>query len=659
MITSNGGGGKEVYACGLLDTSRSMQNGTAPRRGSQIARNSTLENGITGMPSVAILDQLRHKIVSEIREEITSCHHKLVQEVNALRKESEMHTHTLEELQEIFARNQVNAHLGVPTIQEKCLDVTSSQVVFELPPEPPQEHADERRGRSKESSGMSPRAKKDKTRAARFTHYGNKEDPKTGEVEEHVLTVLEKGATKDAMGEPVGQFKGRPNLFAFLQAKDWDSITAVLPDDIDDSNVVLYKRCPWLSERVMSTKFDLFIGVMIIANSLTMGLELEYKGTLTADSIGITPDEGNWPGADPGFEVLEHIFTIIFLIEFILRFFVMGLAYFKVLFNLLDVTVVVTSCLELYVFGLIGGGSDVDLSQLRLLRTLRILRILRLIRVMRLFQQLRMLVTAVASSMTSLGWSIILLGLIQLIGSIFITLSLQASLQDENIDIEVRANIYTYFGNFSRSCISLVEITFAAGTWDRCGRLVIFKVSRLYAIFFIGYLIFVSFAMIRVISAIFLKDTLAAAAKENEEMTSAVNKSPEYVRAVKKVFHMLDVADEGFINLTELHVGLKRDDIRKQLAECGIGGKEVEGLFILMDDGDNEITFAEFLTGCLRLKVANKGVDLPTLLYENKKLLSQVLSIESQVDKLSEKMGVALEDNFGDTAGKKIPSKIA
>ena len=38
----------------------------------------------------------------------------------------------------------------------------------------------------------------------------------------------------------------------------------------------------------------------------------------------------------------------------------------------------------------------------------------------------------------------------------------------------------------------------------------------------------------------------SSAAKENEEMTSAVNKSPEYVRAVKKVFHMLDVADEGF-----------------------------------------------------------------------------------------------------------------
>merc|ERR1711904_478653 len=97
------------------------------------------------------------------------------------------------------------------------------------------------------------------------------------------------------------------------------------------------------------------------------------------------------------------------------------------------------------------------------------------------------------------------------------TQSLQSYLQDESEDLAVKTQVYTFFGTSFRSFITMFEMSIWGGTWGRCGRVVIFSVSRSYAIFFIGYLTCVSFAMIRVIGALFLKDTLASAASDAEE----------------------------------------------------------------------------------------------------------------------------------------------
>eukprot|EP00746_Dinoflagellata_sp_MGD_P003599 gnl/MRDRNA2_/MRDRNA2_106982_c0_seq1.p1 gnl/MRDRNA2_/MRDRNA2_106982_c0~~gnl/MRDRNA2_/MRDRNA2_106982_c0_seq1.p1 ORF type:complete len:635 (+),score=91.48 gnl/MRDRNA2_/MRDRNA2_106982_c0_seq1:76-1980(+) len=447
----------------------------------------------------------------------------------------------------------------------------------------------------------------------------------------------------DEKGHPMGEFTGRPNLLAYLQAKSWDSVNACHPGikkkEPDVTMWIKYKQA------IMSHRFDLGIGVLIMANSVVMGLKLEWEGTITADAIGIDRDEGEFPHAEMAFHVLENFFALCFLFELLLRLSVSGWTYFKTLLNWMDFTVVVTSILEMYIFNTINADGAPDLTLIKLLRTFRIIRILRIIRMLRLFKRLRTLVGAVASSVTSLGWSMILLGIVQLVGSIFITLALQPYLKDENEelmsdeDMNRKRQVYIFFGTFSRSCITLFEITFAAGTWGRVGRVVVFEVNRWYAVFFLGYMMFVSFAMIRVIAAIFLKETLSAAARDSEKLTAEINRAPEYVQRINAVFHMLDEAKEGFINLQELHKGLNDREIRKELTSLGIDCSEVEGLFILMDDGDCEITYPEFLTGCMRLGMQNQGVDLPTYLFENKKILQNVLAIERRLHKLQQFLG--------------------
>lgn len=475
------------------------------------------------------------------------------------------------------------------------------------------------------------------------------DEEKTGQDLSHMANMETEGSEsiKSEQGHAVGAFHGRGNMFAFLQAKNWDSDYAQEPEKetahLDEIAASDTRSPQWkkFEDNINSTQFDLIIGSVILANSIVMGLQLEYDAIQSAASIGIEPDEGNWPSAEDAFLALEHVFAIIYLLELFMRLLVMHCTYFKHTLNWLDFTIVSVSVIELYIIPAAGMESP-DLGIIRLLRVTRIVRVLRMVRVLKLVPKLRVLVVAITHSIWSLVWSLILLGLVQLIASVFITQSLQSFLQDEEADPAVRKTVYLYFGSFSRSCITMFEITLAVGTWGRCGRVVIFSVSRYYAFFFLGYMGLVSFAMMRVIAAIFLKDTLASAAKDSDIAMCEEHKDPYYVKRLWAVFNQLDEGGNGSVHLGELAKALQNNAHIHAFKSLGVVPHEVLGLFTLMDDGDDEISFCEFLTGVMRLKNANKGVDLATLLYENKKLLKRVLAVGDKVEKVQDSLAASL-----------------
>jgi len=148
--------------------------------------------------------------------------------------------------------------------------------------------------------------------------------------------------------------------------------------------------------------------------------------------------------------------------------------------------------------------------------------------------------------------------------------------------------------------------------------------------------------MIRVIAAIFLKDTLTSATKEGDLTMAEQFTDSEYVVTIFEVFQEMDTDGDGDVSLQEMHAVCKagaNEGLTKKIRDgLGIVPHEMPGLFTLMDDGDNSISFCEFLTGVMRMKneARHKVVDLATLLYENKKLLKRVLTIKDAVDKLRE-----------------------
>merc|ERR1719387_1342486 len=125
-------------------------------------------------------------------------------------------------------------------------------------------------------------------------------------------------------------------------------------------------------------------------------------------------------------------------------------------------------------------------------------------------------------------------------------------IEDPDGDRALQTEVFWYYGRWSHSMLTMFEITIAPGAWASSGRLLVYKVSRLYWLFFIPYVWGVTFAIVRVISAIFLKETLAVAADDKDTaVREREKKKAIYVEHLRKIFRAADQNHGGSINAEE------------------------------------------------------------------------------------------------------------
>merc|ERR1719346_239900 len=114
--------------------------------------------------------------------------------------------------------------------------------------------------------------------------------------------------------------------------------------------------------------------------------------------------------------------------------------------------------------------------------------------------------------------------------SLFLCQLLQEYIENTENDYEMRLWVYRYYGTSSSALYTMFEVTLS-GCWPTYVRPVIEQVSVFYAIFFVLYVSLVVFAVIRVITALFLRETLRAAEADTFMVMDAMrNKRLAYAR---------------------------------------------------------------------------------------------------------------------------------
>merc|ERR1719375_2096720 len=166
---------------------------------------------------------------------------------------------------------------------------------------------------------------------------------------------------------------------------------------------------------------------------------------------------------------------------------------------------------------------------------------------------------------------------------------------------DTREQVYHYFGRFSASMLTMYQLTMAPGAWSSIGRILIFDVHWAYVLIFAPYGWLVSFTVIRVISALFLKQVLNAAAVDPEAaMNEKMKKKAREMQQLRQLFEQADADGGGHMALEEFKNLLEQPRARTILSILEIDPQDSEHLFYLLDDGDGEIYLQEFITGVMR-----------------------------------------------------------
>merc|ERR1719171_1762171 len=144
--------------------------------------------------------------------------------------------------------------------------------------------------------------------------------------------------------------------------------------------------------------------------------------------------------------------------------------------------------------------------------------------------------------------------------------SLQGYFADTSQEEEDRQYVYEHYGTFFRAMLTMFEITLAPGAWGKIGRHIIYKVDRLYILFFFLYVSGVTFAIIRVITAIFLKETLAAASSDQEmAISERLHQQDKYNKALRALFEEVDLDGSGSISMAEFQAMLEDRRVKSWL----------------------------------------------------------------------------------------------
>mmetsp|Transcript_3141 Transcript_3141/g.6533 ORF Transcript_3141/g.6533 Transcript_3141/m.6533 type:complete len:263 (+) Transcript_3141:3-791(+) len=252
---------------------------------------------------------------------------------------------------------------------------------------------------------------------------------------------------------------------------------------------------------------------------------------------------------------------------------------------------------------------------------------------MKAFAKLRILLRTVVASFLSLFWSMVLLSILMFGAAIFLCQMLQQTLEDEDVDLELRRWIFEYYGTSSRASLTMFEFTHSGG-WPNYSRRIIEEVHPAYGLFYVLYVSIVVFAVTRIITALFLRDTLQVAASDADMMVQEnMQKTKKYVARLQELFELADRSGDGVLTYEELEDICRYPEVRMYMHMLELDFYEAKGLFRLLDTGRGNVSLTEFVAGVMRLKGQARSTDMIAVGDACDKLNRRVSAIERQMSK--------------------------
>eukprot|EP00403_Amphidinium_massartii_P003209 CAMPEP_0178380970 /NCGR_PEP_ID=MMETSP0689_2-20121128/5740_1 /TAXON_ID=160604 /ORGANISM="Amphidinium massartii, Strain CS-259" /LENGTH=704 /DNA_ID=CAMNT_0020001135 /DNA_START=1 /DNA_END=2115 /DNA_ORIENTATION=- len=375
---------------------------------------------------------------------------------------------------------------------------------------------------------------------------------------------------------------------------------------------------------------DILVAFSVLTSACVYFVQLLWEGYKNNVALDLEPD-GRWEGASDVFTRSEQVFNMFFLLELGMRVMVSGFRFFKSIFNCFDATVVLVSAMESFVFRAMFNFDTQDATFMRLLRFMRLARTVRIVRVLNMYPPLRVLLKTIASSLFSLVWCMLVLGIIQVICAMIMCQTLISFINDSRNNLEVRLWVNQHYGSASKSFWTMFEITFSGG-WPNYARPLIENVSPFYSIFFAVYVTFVVFAIIRIINALFLQETLKVASADLDmQVQMSMAEKQSYIEKLRGVFEELDESGDGLISLEEFQSVFTNARVKNIMSLLGLEIHEVSGLYDLLDDGDGQITYDEFVNGIIVLKGQARSQDVIAILHDSRKILKLCADLHDQL----------------------------
>mmetsp|Transcript_43521 Transcript_43521/g.100171 ORF Transcript_43521/g.100171 Transcript_43521/m.100171 type:complete len:731 (-) Transcript_43521:143-2335(-) len=376
--------------------------------------------------------------------------------------------------------------------------------------------------------------------------------------------------------------------------------------------------------------FDLFCGLIITVNAITIGVSADRNVKYALENIGSkTPRE-----EDAIMIYLGYFFIVFYVFELCVKLMLSGwVQFFKgadMKWNLFDVLLVFLGIYE-NLAELFGGlSSGADLTWLRMLRLLKMMKMFRVVRLMRFFKVLRTMISSIAGSLVMLFWAMLMLGLMMyMFGLCFIygcseylmDVDTDHLLDPESKDSQAVGGIRFYYRSIWMSTITLYMAVTGGSDWEPLAAPLKRFNNQLYYYIFLFYIAFSFVSVLNVVTGMFVDAAMKISEQDDDAVLEEAGDQQE-VKDLEDYFRLRQDAN-GTIDEEVFRECLQSHEMRAFMNRLDLRDTDVKQVFhrfIQMGRVDAQ----EFVEGCLRVRGDSKVIDIITLVRDTKRQRMQL-----------------------------------
>jgi len=348
-----------------------------------------------------------------------------------------------------------------------------------------------------------------------------------------------------------------------------------------------------------------------------------------------------------GWAIFDVLFAVAFLSEIVLRMTHRGIRAFFVRdagWGVLDLTIVVLGVFDSLIEPAMqtagDGGTQGRSSALKFVRLFRLLRMLRLVK---LFPKLMSFTQALVEMFSTMIWIFTFLTIVMVCSAIVMTREIgQQEVPAGDLDEENWQTVREYFQDVPTSLFTLFRVSTQDDWMTVAGPLVAH--NPVWSIFFVVFIVFVSWTMISVLTAVASESMVAATTdRKEQEMREAEQQAKAFIEFLRDAFKKADTDGNGLLDKEEFETMMKKEFVVEQMRNMGFTMTEEEILkaWDMLDiHRKGELTIDSFVSGLsyLQEKLSARHVMNVSYLLKrvSRRLDASIQNLLKELDGLSD-----------------------
>ncbi|CAE7204685.1 Sodium channel protein type 11 subunit alpha [Symbiodinium microadriaticum] len=382
----------------------------------------------------------------------------------------------------------------------------------------------------------------------------------------------------------------------------------------------------WASLIVQNPTFDAFFGLVVMANSIFIGMDIQW----------VLGDQGPRPTS---YTILHYSFSLLFLLELALRIADSRGRYYcseDWAWAILDTVIVLSSLWDVIVEVIQEMVQDNSwesfsgLSTLKAMRIVRLTRVLKTVQFVRLFRfvmALRTLVQSILHTMKALFWALLLLGLIIYVFAILFSQAVfdyKSDPANPELPADVLDAATRYFGTLLTSMIALFMSITGGVSWEEVLKPLGY-VSDFWKACFIWFIAFSYLAVLNVVTAVFCQSAIESAQSDHATLIqNMLDNKEQHLQKLRTLFDKIGHHDVGGGGITfpMFEEKISSQTVRDYFEMLGLDVWDPWAFFKLLDsDAGGVVELEEFFLGCLRFSGAATAMEVGQVAADQKWLI--------------------------------------